>query len=79
LVAILSSDSTRKKPKKPHPDFPLTANGNGRWSKKIKGKVYYFGPWADPDGALKRYLDVKDDLLAGRNPRPKDGLALIKN
>ena len=61
--------SARKKPCKPHPNFPLTANGNGQWSKKIKGKVYYFGSWADPDAALKRYLEVKDDLLAGRKHR----------
>ncbi len=64
------------KPRKPHPDFPLTANGNGQWSKKIRGKVYYFGRWVDPDGALKRYLEVKDDLLAGRRPRPQDGFTL---
>jgi len=54
----------------------LTANGNDQWSKKIKGKVYYFGPWTDPDGVLRRYVDVKDDLLAGRKPRPTDGFTL---
>ena len=64
------------KPKKPHPDFPLTANGNGQWSKKIRGKVHYFGSWADPYGALDKYLDRKDDLLAGRTPRSRDGLTV---
>ncbi len=59
----------RRKPRKPHPDFPLTANGNGQWSKKIRGKVHYFGPWADPDAALRRYVAQRDDLLAGRRPR----------
>jgi len=54
------------KPSKPYPDFPLTANGNGQWSKKIRGKVHCFGKWDDPDGALNRYLEVKDDLLAGK-------------
>ena len=65
------------KPTKPHPDYPLTANGNGQWSKKIRGRVYYFGSWDDPDGALARYLDVKDDLLAGRPPRPADALTVV--
>ena len=68
--------TAREKPKKPHPDFPLTANGNGQWSKKILGKVHYFGPWDDPDGALQRYLNVKDDLYAGREPRPDDAVTV---
>lgn len=63
---------TRVKPQKPHPDFPLTANGNGQWSKKIRQRVYYFGPWEDPDAALQLYLDQKDALLAGRKPRSPD-------
>ena len=64
------------KPQKPYPEFPLTANGNGQWSKKIRGKVHYFGPRADPETALQEYLDVRDDLYAGRKPRPKDGFTL---
>lgn len=62
----------RTKPPKPRPDWPLVANGNGQWSKQIRGKVYYFGPWEDPEGALSRYLDVRDDLEAGRTPRPRN-------
>ncbi len=65
------------KPDKPYPEFPLTANGNGQWSKKIRGKVYYFGPWADPQAALNEYLDVKDDLYAGRKPRPRGGFTIL--
>lgn len=42
-----------EKPAKPYPGFPLTANGNGQWSKKIRGKVFYFGPWVDPDAAYR--------------------------
>jgi integrase len=49
------------KPPKPYPDFPLTAHPAGYWCKKIKGKIYYFGPWDDPDGALKKYQEKKDD------------------
>ena len=43
------------KPAKPYDGFPLTAHPNGRWCKKIKGKIHYFGHWADWKAALKLY------------------------
>jgi integrase len=54
---------------KPYPDFPLTAHPSGRWCKKVRGRLLYFGPIEDPDGALDKWLRDKDDLLAGRVPR----------
>lgn len=59
-----------KSPKvaKPYADFPLTAHRNGQWCKKIRGKIHYFGPVVDPDAALSKYLEERDDLQAGRIP-----------
>jgi len=42
------TDSRRaNKPEKPSPDFPLTPRADGRWMKRIYGKLYYFTGTAD--------------------------------
>jgi len=56
----------KKKPAKPHKDYPLYRHKTGQFAKKIRGKTHYFG--TDPDQALAKYLKEKDDLLAGREP-----------
>lgn len=58
-----------EKPKKPYPDFPLYPHNCGQWVKKIKGRLFYFGPWDDRDAALEKYRRQRDDLYAGRTPR----------
>jgi integrase len=67
-------------PRKPRSDFPLFPHARGYWAKKVRGRLIYFGKVAtDPKGqaALEKWLDEKDDLLAGCTPRVAgDGLTI---
>ena len=57
--------------RKPHNGFPLMPHqGANQWCKKFNGRVFYFGKLDDPEAAEKKYLADKDDLAAGRVPRP---------
>src|SRR5438067_375211 len=74
-----------RKPAKPYPEYPLFAHDNGTWAKKIRGRLHYFGPWTTDapdrgaDAALAKYLAEKDDLHAGRTPRPDPAAATVKD
>lgn len=75
--------STKKpstdKPAKPYADFTLYPHASGRWAKRIRGKIHYFGRWRDVPGdgwqaALDLFHEQRDDLYAGRVPRkPTEG------
>jgi hypothetical protein len=69
-IAAMGIKSNRSiasiKVKKPRPDFPLTPHPSGRWCKKVRAKLHYFGKLEDPQAALNKWLDQRDDLLAGR-------------
>src|ERR1035437_5580579 len=71
-----------KKPPKPNKSFPLTAHNNGQWCKKIRGKVHFFGVWADPQSAMDRYHRSAADLHAGKQPSSTtlaDGATTVKD
>ena len=70
------ADTRNVKPGKPYQEFPLFPHATGQWAKKIKGKMWYFGTWEDPDGALKRYNDEIHEIQGGRDPR-RAGVAQV--
>lgn len=75
-VNMIAQSTPRKKPakpKKPRPNFPLFAAGNGQWAAKIRGKRYHFGVWCAPEAAEAEFDRVKDYLRRGDEPPPKPG------
>jgi integrase len=67
------------KPEKPYPGFPLFPHATRRWAKKIHGQLRYFGPWDDPQGALGRWLEQREDLMAGREPKEAQGHSSVRD
>jgi integrase len=66
---MATASKSPQKPDKPYPGFPLTPHPNGQWCKKIRGRVHFFGVWADSLAALDEYNRQAADLHAGRLPR----------
>lgn len=66
------------KPEKPYHEFPLFAHQNGQSCKKIKGKQWFFGVWADSNAVLSKYLDEVHEIQAGRDPR-KTGVVRLSS
>ena len=59
--------------------FPLWLHPSGRWCKKIRQRLHYFGKGDDPQAALNKWLDEKNDLLAGRLPRRNGESLAVKD
>ena len=77
VVPVAKSNKT--KPTKPYKDFPLFPHASGQWAKKIRGRLVYFGVWAEPDLAVAKYLSERDYLQAGLAPPPEaDGTTLAQ-
>ena len=55
MLNTTAANSSRK-PEKPSPDFPLTPRTDGRWMKKIHGKIRYFTGTAEE--ALTKYENL---------------------
>jgi integrase len=58
------------KPKLPKKNFPLTVHPSGQFSKKRRGKIYYFGSHADPQAALEKFNHSWSFILAGQPVPP---------
>lgn len=74
-----TKNTPRMKPSKPYPDFPLFAHATGRWAKKVRGQLKYFGPWEDWQRALNKWLEQRDDLMAGRLPQEDTGKVTVRD
>ena len=67
------------KPEKPYPEFPLFAHARGYWCKKYKGKQYNCGAWDDPDAALERWSEIRNELQLGLIPTRKSDNTTVED
>jgi integrase len=65
-----TSSPSPVKPERP-PGSPLFWHATGRWAKKIRGKLHYFGRGSHDD-AVAEYNRLAPDLHAGRRPRDEE-------
>jgi hypothetical protein len=63
LPKVGSQTSQRSRAKTIH--FP--PHNNGQWAKKVKGKLYYFGCWDNPDAALREWTRYTFETIAGES------------
>lgn len=67
-----------EKPERPYEGYPLFPHLTGRWAKKIKGHLRYFGPWRDPMAALERYNFERPFWESGRIPPKRTNATTVK-
>lgn len=68
--AQTTTPGSARKPTWPYPQITkMSAHPSGQWAKKIKGRLYYFGRWDQPERALTLYQQEVEDLREGRRPR----------
>lgn len=72
----MTDSTSATKPPKPYPEFPLFPHATKRWAKKIKGRLHYFGPWADWKAALERYQYEVHFIQQGKKAPPRNVDAL---
>jgi integrase len=72
----------KAKPPWPFPDLvTMTAHPSGQWCKKIKGRLYYFGPLDEAEAALMKYQQQRQALEGGNIPhgvQKRSGRADVK-
>jgi len=63
-----------RKPFWPYPNVTkMSAHPTGRWVKKIRGVLRYFGSWRDPKAARDKYLAIGPYLHRGESPPDGSG------